>query len=111
MFGNNCPMLSSNSSQSSNETANPTATHFPFGTWLIAFTGWMFSFYDLVLFSFLLIPITHNLALTDRQQAVLLGTALGSSGIGGILFGYISDLYGRRRALIWTVPCIRSALQ
>ncbi len=67
----------------------------------------MFDFYDLVLFSFLLVPISHDLHLTDGQQAVLLGTALGASGIGGILFGYISDLYGRRRALMWTV-CLYS---
>jgi MFS family permease len=100
-------MHSPDSSQSSNVTSKPTSARFPFGTWLIAFTGWMFDFYDLVLFSFLLIPITRELALTDREQAVLLGTALGASGVGGILFGYISDLYGRRRALMWTV-CLYS---
>lgn len=29
---------------------------FPLRLWLIALAGWMFDFYDLVLFSFLLIP-------------------------------------------------------
>src|SRR3954469_13913449 len=67
----------------------------------------MFDFYDLVLFSFLLIPIGRELKLTDGQEAVLLGTALGASGIGGILFGYVSDVVGRKRALMWTV-CIYS---
>jgi MFS family permease len=80
---------------------------FPVRTWLIAFTGWMFDFYDLVLFSFLLLPIGRDLHLTDSQEAVLLGAALGASGIGGILFGYISDLYGRKRTLMWTV-CLYS---
>src|SRR5436305_1428397 len=70
---------------------------FPIRTCLIAFSGWMFDFYDLVLFSFLLIPIGRDLKLTDGQQAVLLGAALGASGIGGILFGYLSDRYGRKR--------------
>lgn len=28
---------------------------------------------------------------------MLLGVALGASGIGGILFGYLADLFGRRR--------------
>src|SRR5438552_14730263 len=79
------------------------AQRFPVRTWLIALTGWMFDFYDLVLFSFLLIPIGRDLKLTEGQEAVLLGVALGASGVGGIVFGYLSDLYGRKRALMWTV--------
>jgi MFS family permease len=77
-------------------------------TWLIAFAGWMFDFYDLVLFSFLLIPIGHDLGLTLTQEAWLLGVALGASGIGGILFGYLSDIYGRKRIMTWTI-CLYSA--
>ncbi len=77
--------------------------HFPVRIWLISFLGWMFDFYDLVLFSFLLIPIGRDLKLTEPQEAVLLGVALGASGIGGILFGYLSDRYGRRRVMTWTI--------
>jgi MFS family permease len=88
-------------------SAAPVPQRFPLATWLIAFTGWMFDFYDLVLFSFLLIPIGRELHLTDSQEAILLGTALGASGIGGIVFGYASDVYGRKRVLMWTV-CLYS---
>jgi MFS family permease len=80
---------------------------FPVRLWLIAVSGWMFDFYDLVLFSFLLIPIGHELKLSEGQEAVLLGAALGASGVGGILFGYLSDVFGRKRILMWTV-CIYS---
>ena len=73
-----------------------TPERFPTKIWLISLAGWMFDFYDLVLFSFLLIPIGHELHLTAGQEAVLLGVALGGSGIGGIFFGYLSDLRGRR---------------
>ena len=69
---------------------------FPTKVWLIALAGWMFDFYELVLFSYLLIPIGHEMHLTAGQEAVLLGVILGGSGIGGILFGYVSDLRGRR---------------
>jgi MFS family permease len=80
---------------------------FPVKTWLIAFAGWAFDFYDLVLFSFLLIPIGKELRLSVSEEAWLLGVALGGSGIGGILFGYLSDLHGRKRVMMWTI-CLYS---
>ncbi len=76
---------------------------FPVRVWLISFLGWMFDFYDLILFSFLLIPIGQDLKLTNSQESLLLGVALGASGIGGILFGYLSDRYGRKRVMTWTI--------
>jgi MFS family permease len=85
----------------------PGQGSFPVRTWLITFAGWMFDFYDLVLFSFLLIPIGRDLRLGETEQAVLLGAALGASGVGGVLFGYLSDAFGRKRAMVWTV-CLYS---
>ena len=76
---------------------------FPVRVWLISFLGWTFDFYDLILFSFLLIPIGRDLRLSEPQEALLLGVALGASGVGGILFGYLSDRYGRKRVMTWTI--------
>lgn len=76
---------------------------FPTKVWLISLAGWMFDFYELVLFSYLLIPIGHELHLTAGQEAVLLGMALGGSGVGGIFFGYLSDLRGRRFVMTATI--------
>jgi MFS family permease len=83
--------------------ADASPQRFPVRVWLISFFGWMFDFYDLILFSFLLIPIGRDLKLTASQESLLLGVALGASGIGGILFGYLSDRYGRRRTMTWTI--------
>jgi MFS family permease len=85
----------------------PPPERFPVRTLLITFAGWMFDFYDLVLFSYLLLPIGRDLHLTATEKAVLLGTALGASGLGGILFGYLSDHFGRRRTMMWTI-CLYS---
>jgi MFS family permease len=83
--------------------AGGSVDRFPYRTWLISLAGWMFDFYDLVLFSFLLVPIGKDLALTHMQEATLLGIVLGGSGVGGILFGYLSDRYGRRTVMTWTI--------
>ncbi len=81
----------------------PPPTRFPVRVWLISLAGWMFDFYDLVLFSFLLVPIGQDLGLTHAQETTLLGVALGGSGFGGILFGYLSDRFGRRHVMTWTI--------
>ena len=82
---------------------SPAPDRFPFKVWAIAFGGWTFDFYDLVLLSFLLVPIGQELRLTHSQEAVLLGVALGGSGVGGILFGWLSDVYGRKAIMTWTI--------
>jgi MFS family permease len=81
----------------------PEPDRFPVRIWLISVAGWMFDFYDLVLFSFLLVPIGKDLGLTTSEEAVLLGVALGASGIGGIVFGYLADRFGRRSVMSWTI--------
>ncbi len=83
--------------------AIPSPTRFPVRVWLISLAGWMFDFYDLVLFSYLLVPIGNDLALTPGQEATLLGVVLGGSGVGGVLFGYLSDRFGRRHVMTWTI--------
>lgn len=80
-----------------------TSERFPVRVWLISFLGWTFDFYDLMLISFLLIPIGKDLGLSVPEEALILGVALGASGIGGILFGYLSDRYGRKQVMTWTI--------
>lgn len=72
-------------------------------TAVLSWLGWVFDFYDLILIVFLLPLIEHDIGFTPAQSAWLVGIGLGASGLGGILFGWLSDLYGRKKILTATV--------
>ena len=77
------------------------ADRFPVRIWLISLAGWMFDFYDLVLFSFLLVPIGRELALTPGQEATLLGVALDAAA--NAVHGPRLSTAGSR-ASAWAIP-------
>src|SRR5207249_4841810 len=83
------------------EHARPTALHWR----ILALTwaGWLFDFYDLILYTFLLGPISAELALSRETHAVLLGASLGATAVGGMVFGYLADRYGRKAVLQWSI--------
>jgi len=84
-----------------NEYDKPTGTHYRilFMSW----AGWVFDFYDLVLFTFLLIPIGKELNLSNVELSYTLGSSLAATAIGGVIFGVLSDRFGRRSVLQWTI--------
>jgi MFS family permease len=69
----------------------------------MAWAGWLFDFYDLMLLSFLLVPIKRDLGLSNWELSFLLGTTLAATAIGGIVFGTLADRFGRKRILTWTL--------
>jgi MFS family permease len=84
-----------------NESERPTSRHY-----LIlgmCWAGWLFDFYDLMLFSFLLVPIQQSLGLSETSLSLLLGASLAATALGGIGFGYLADRFGRRSVLSWTI--------
>jgi MFS family permease len=84
-----------------NESEKPTRTHFLILA--MAWAGWLFDFYDLMLFSFLVIPIKKSLALSDSSLSLLVGTTLAATALGGIVFGWLADRFGRKTVLSWTI--------
>jgi MFS family permease len=68
-----------------------------------ALLGWTFDFYDLVLLGFLSGPVARDLHLSTSAQAWLLGVALGTSGLGGLVAGALADRFGKRTMLVWTM--------
>jgi MFS family permease len=69
----------------------------------LAFLGWMFDFYDLILYTFLTRPITSELGLTRMDHSIALGLSFVATAVGGIAGGWLADRYGRRRMVSWTI--------
>ncbi len=84
-----------------NQSDRPTREHFRilFMSW----AGWVFDFYDLILYTFLLIPIGQELHLSNVQLSFVLGASLAATAIGGVVFGLLSDKFGRKSVLQWTI--------
>jgi MFS family permease len=69
----------------------------------MSWAGWLFDFYDLMLLSFLLVPIKRDLGLKDWELSLLLGTTLAATALGGVIFGGLADRFGRKKVLTWTM--------
>lgn len=79
----------------------PTRQHYKILA--LCWAGWVFDIYDLILFTFLIRPIGTSFGLTKLDLSYALGASLAASAVGGIVFGSLADLYGRRRVLEWTI--------
>ena len=78
---------------------SPTRVH-----WMIlafGLLGWIFDFYDLILYTFLLGEIQQEFALSNAELALIMGFSLLATAIGGIFFGFVADRVGRRKILIY----------
>lgn len=70
---------------------------------IFGWLGWIFDFYDLILYSFLLIPITQEFNLTSMDAALVYSFSLLATAVGGISFGTIADKFGRKTTLFLTI--------
>jgi MFS family permease len=64
-----------------------------------AWGAWATGFYSLMLLSFVLQPLQDAFRLSERDLSLLTSVGVGATGVGGLLFGWMSDRLGRRASL------------
>ena len=72
-------------------------------TLVAAQLGWMLDAMDVMLYSFALTAVRSEFQLSGAASGALAALPLVTSAAGGILFGWLSDRYGRARALMWSI--------
>ena len=65
--------------------------------------GYAMDGFDLLILGFMLRAISADLHLTPPQAGSLVTWTLVGAVVGGVLFGVLSDYYGRVRVLTWTI--------
>src|SRR5580704_10087761 len=89
----------------------PTSVPFSFSnitvaqrrTLLAAALGWMLDAFDTMLYALVLAHVMRDLNMSKAMSGFLATLTLLASGIGGILFGFIADRIGCKRALILSI--------
>src|SRR5713226_6773656 len=59
--------------------------------------------FDMLILGFMLAAISADLALTSAQAGSLVSWTLVGAVAGGVIFGTMSDHFGRIRVLTWTI--------
>jgi MFS family permease len=70
---------------------------------LAAGLGWMLDAFDVTLFAMVLPAVRAELELSAAAAGMLGSVTLIAAAVGGVLFGWIADRYGRTRALMLSV--------
>ncbi len=72
-------------------------------TLLAASLGWMLDAFDAMLYALVLAHVMRDLGMSKGTSGFLATLTLLASGIGGVLFGFIADHIGRKRALMLSI--------
>jgi len=67
---------------------------------IAGFSGWLLDAFDFFLITFCLTGIAHEFRKSDAQIALLITMTLAFRPVGGFVFGFIADRYGRRMPLM-----------
>jgi MFS family permease len=82
------------------QSAVMTMAHYRIVT--LCFFAWIFDFFDLVLYSFLLVGIARELHLSATESSLVLGFSFLMTALGGVGFGLLGDRIGRKPVIVAT---------
>jgi MFS family permease len=66
-------------------------------------SGWGLEYFDLVILSLLASNVATDFGVSTAAVGGVFTAQLAATAIGGVLFGWLADRYGRRRVLTWTI--------
>ena len=72
-------------------------------TLLAAALGWALDAFDTMLYALVLALLMRNLGMSKTTAGLLGSLTLLASGLGGVLFGFLADRVGRKRALMASI--------
>ncbi|MGH9580519.1 MAG: MFS transporter [Terriglobales bacterium] len=72
-------------------------------TLVAAALGWMLDAFDVMLYALVLANVMGDLGISKAQSGLLNTLTLVASGIGGVLFGFVADRIGRKKALMLSI--------
>lgn len=72
-------------------------------TLIAAALGWMLDSFDVMLYALVLTHIMRDLGMSKATGGLLATLTLLASGVGGVLFGFVADRIGRKKALILSI--------
>lgn len=67
---------------------------------IAGFSGWLLDAFDFFLVTFCLTAIARDFHKSDAQIALVITMTLAFRPVGGFVFGFIADRYGRRLPLM-----------
>src|SRR5207248_9889873 len=65
--------------------------------------GWMLAAFDAMLYALVLAHVMRDFGMSKATSGLLYTLTLLASGIGGVLFGFLADRIGRKRALMLSI--------
>ncbi|AVF40240.1 MFS transporter [Pandoraea apista] len=95
--------LNTPSAQRADATSDDIVTPYAWKALAGSAIGYAMDGFDLLILGFMLPAITAGLHLSPGQAGALVTWTLIGAVAGGILFGALSDRYGRVRMLTWTI--------
>ncbi|MDQ8732430.1 MFS transporter [Bradyrhizobium sp. LHD-71] len=81
------------------EQQTPAEKRAAWRAFFAAYLGWVFDYFEVYFLTIVIVPMALEFAWTPGQVSIILSAQLASIAVGGVIWGYLCDRFGRRWAL------------